>query len=103
MRRKIINRENPRLRVVMDWGSSRPLGMIALFVRRVGDVADFAAYPPIEENGSELLFQFDELLFVRRQGRYVGRLLVGATHFVDIELEYRDRVQVLAVENQANV
>lgn len=103
MRRQKINRESPRVQVTMDWGSGRPDGLITLFVRRVGDPQDFAAYPPIEENGGNLLFQFDELLFVRPQGRYAGRLVVGATEYAEVELEYRDTVRVLAVENYDNV
>lgn len=103
MRRQIINRRSPRVRLTMEWGSSRPLGLIGLYMRRVGDPEEFAVYTPIQEDGAELLFQFDELLFVRPQGRYVGRLLVGATYYASIQIEYRDAVHVLAVENADHV
>lgn len=89
----------PRVTVTMGWGCDAPEGEIALYMKRVGDPTEFASYPPISVEGSKLLFQFDDLLFTREQGRYEGRLVVGAREYARLQFEYRDTVSVIAVEN----
>lgn len=93
-----INRDSPRVTIVMQWGNVAPQGEILLYVRRVGDPAEFAVYPPIAVSGSELLFQFDDLLFIRKQGRYEGRLVIGASNYGSVQLEYSDPTRILSVE-----
>lgn len=94
-----INRAEPRIQLTVDWGSSQPLGAILLHMKRVGDVQDFAIYAPLEVAGSNLTFQFDELLFSKKQGRYKGKLLAGITKIADVYLEYRDIPALLDSEN----
>lgn len=103
MRPPIINRDAPRVQVSVDWGTGRPAGDIVLLMRRVGDPENFAAYAPIEEYGGNITFQFDELLFVRPQGRYRGTLVVGALEYTQIDVEYSDKIKVVSVENPNHV
>lgn len=93
-----ITRDSPQLQTVMQWGSQKPPGEILLRVRRVGDRADFAMYPPLQEKGSVLLFQFDELLFQQKQGRFQGRLFIGPEYFGEIQFEYSDTASLVTVE-----
>lgn len=95
----IVNRANPRLMLHIDWGSDRPMGLMGLYVRRIGEPTDFAVYAPVDERGGEILFQFDELLFVRAQGVYEGRLMVGANQYAVVRFAYRDDVRVVYVGN----
>lgn len=100
-----ISRCEPRVTITMSWGCDAPPGQINLYMKRVGDPAEFAVYPPIDIRGSVLTFQFDELLFQKLQGRYEGRLVVGVQEYSRLHFEYRDEVKVLDVENsnvQAN-
>lgn len=92
-----ISRDNPRITIVIHWGDVPPKGEILLYMRRVGEPAEFAVYPPLTENGGELTFQFDELLFVKKQGRYEGRLVIGAGEFGRIQVEYADTTYILGV------
>ena len=92
-----ISRCEPRITVTMGWGCDPPMGQMALYMSRVGDPVEFAMYPPIDVQGSILTFEFDELLFMRPQGRYAGRLVVGAQEYANLHFEYRDVTKVLAV------
>lgn len=97
-----ISRCEPRITITMSWGCDAPPGEINLYMKRVGEPQEFAVYPPIDMQGGILTFQFDELLFQKLQGRYEGRLVVGARTYSTLHFEYRDVVKVLDVEN-ANV
>lgn len=85
-----VNRANPRISVTMDFGTEGQRGTIEMYVRRVGEPAEFAVYEPIEVTGSVALFQFDELLFTKQQGRYEGRLVVGADGYGCFHFIYDD-------------
>lgn len=92
-----ISRCAPRVKVTMGWGCDEPLGSITMYMKRVGEPAEFAAYPPISVEGSELLFQFDELLFSRLPGRYEGRLTVGAREYKRLHFEMVHDDKILSV------
>lgn len=93
-----VSRDSPRLTITMRWADNPPQGQILLYMKRIGEPAEFAAYPPLAVNGSELLFQFDDLLFVKLQGRYEGRLVIGAAEYGRVQVEYTDTTQILTVE-----
>lgn len=90
---------SPRVAITMGWGCDVPQGEIALYMKRVGDLAEFAMYPPIEVAGNVLTFEFDDLLFTKLQGRYAGRLVVGAQEYANLHFEYRDTATVIGVES----
>lgn len=93
-----ISRDSPRIKVILHWADVRPAGEILLYMRRVGEPAEFAAYPPLAVSGGELTFMFDDLLFVKKQGRYEGRLVVGAGEYGRVQVEYADTTFILGVE-----
>lgn len=93
-----VSRDSPRITVTMKWSDIQPQGQILLYMKRVGERAEFAAYPPLGVNGSELLFEFDDLLFVKKQGRYEGRLMIGPTDYGRVQVQYEDNTRILAVE-----
>lgn len=97
----IIDRNNPRIHVYMQWAEP-PEGEITLWVKRVGDTTEFAYYPALEVWGNRVTFQFDELIFSREPGRFSGRLLVAGNEKATIEFQYVAANVVLNVEN-ANV
>lgn len=99
MRLTAISPCNPRVQVTMTWGCSAPLGQIAMYMRRVGEPGEFAAYPPIDIQGDVLTFQFDDLLFNKEQGRYRGRIVVGAKDFGVVDFDYLNQSAIVAVEN----
>lgn len=70
-----------------------------MYVKRVGEPTEFAAYPPLEIKGDQLLFEFDELLFSKDTGRYAGRLTIGGEDYSTVYLEYVRPYGVTAVEN----
>lgn len=94
-----INRAEPRIQMTLDACGAIPIGIANLYMRRVGDEQDFAIYAPIEISGTTYVFQFDELLFSKLQGRYKGRLLIGVVEAATIYLEYRDTLKVVDLEN----
>lgn len=96
---KTITRDSPRITILMQWADIPPQGEILLYMKRVGEPADFAVYPPLEVKGSELTFMFDDLLFIKKQGRYEGRLVIGAGEYGRIQVEYTDITHILGVEN----
>lgn len=95
---KVISRDNPRIIIVMQWSDIPPPGEILLYMKRMGEPAEFAAYPPLQVKGSELTFQFDDLLFIKKQGRYEGRLVIGAGEYGRIQVQYSDPTHILTVE-----
>lgn len=94
-----ISKARPRVKITVRWGFGEPQGEILLFLRRAGDNLEFAAYPPLEVNGGELLFQFDDMLFARKYGRYEGRFTVGGRTRTTIHLEYVDDERIISAEN----
>lgn len=94
-----ISRARPRIKLTIQWGFDEPQGQILLFMKRVGDQLEFAAYPPIEVNGGEVLFEFDDMLFARKYGRYEGRFTVGGVDRTRIHLEYVSDEKILSAEN----
>lgn len=93
-----VNRNNPRLQVVIDWDGNTPPGITTLFVSRVGG-AEFAVYEPIEVRGGEYTFVFDELLFSHIEGRYQGRLVVGVQERALIQFNYLTNQHIVDVRN----
>lgn len=93
-----INRRDPRLEIVVDWGGEVPAGAAFLFVGRVGG-PEFAVYTPLEVRGGNYIFQFDELLFSHEEGRYYGRFVIGVTTQIVVEFEYRTNARILRVSN----
>lgn len=94
-----ISRCKPRVTVTMGWGCDAPQGEIGLYMKRVGEPVEFAVYAPIEIMGSQLTFQFDELLFTKKQGIYEGRLMVGADTRAKLHFAYRDEDTVVEVRS----
>ena len=88
----------PRVAVTVAWECNEPLGSIALYMKRAGSPTEFAIYPPLSIEGGKLLFEFDDLLWVQPQGRFIGRLLVGDRYLSTLEFEYRDVSKVLYAE-----
>lgn len=96
-----ITRQHPRLYVNVEW-AAEPEGEVSLWVRRVGDAEEFAYYPALEVWGGRVMFQFDELLFAKLPGRYVGRMLVAGNEVLTVEFDYVYADKLVSVEN-ANV
>lgn len=89
-----ISRKRPKIRVQIG-GTCGPIGQedqeTLLYLSRVGSSeGEFAAYPPIEVNGQYYTFQFDDLLFDRKGGRYKGRLVVNGEACTTISLQYEE-------------
>lgn len=95
-----ISKCAPRVTVTMQWDcEGQPLGAIALYMRRVGEPMEFAAYPPIQVTGGQMLFQFDDLLFSKEPGRYEGRLKVAGQEYATIHFEYYNSYKLVSAEN----
>ena len=90
---------NPRIKITLGWGCNTDAGLINLYMRRAGSPADFAVYPPLSVNGGELVFQFDDLLWVQAQGRFEGKLIIGAREIRRLQFEYRTVTDVISMEN----
>ena len=74
-----ISRCSPRVKVVKQWECVTPdIQPINLYLQRVGEPQEFAVYSPIDVQGGVMLFQFDELLFSKPEGRYKARLVIGS-------------------------
>lgn len=97
--RVVISRCQPRAVVNMNWGCEEPEGQITLFVKRMGDEEEFAFYPALEVTGGRIVFQFDELLFARKPGRFEGRLLLAGNEQARVQLEYVDDRGLINAEN----
>ncbi len=95
----IITYESPRVTVTMTWGSIVPEGEYRLFMRRVGEIEEFAYYPAIQVAGGEITFQFDNLLFSKGTGRYEGRLVVNLQEYVRMQFDYQASNKLVSVEN----
>lgn len=93
-----VNRKKPRLEITINWDGQQPLGQSFLFVSRVGG-PEFAVYEPIEVQGGNYVFQFDDLLFAHREGRYMGRFVVGVVDYAMIEFDYFTHAEILEVRN----
>lgn len=93
-----VSKENPRIRVNMSF-ASEPEGGISLYMKRAGEAAEFAVYFPLEVKGGEVTFQLDDLVWVRTQGRYVGRLTVGEITYGTLDIEWKDQTVMLSAEN----
>lgn len=94
-----ISKCAPRVTITMQWNCEEPVGDIALYMRRVGEPMEFAAYPPIQVNGGQMLFQFDDLLFSKEPGRYEGRLKVAGQEYTSIQFEYYNSYKLVSAEN----
>lgn len=94
-----VSSEQARVKIYVAWKYPKPEGEIRLYMRRIGDVADFAYYTPLAENGGELTFEFDSLLFSREPGRYEGRLEVGNEVFGKPQFVYNNATEVVGVAN----
>lgn len=90
---------SPRITVTMNWGCDAPEGEIGLYMKRAGEPVEFAVYAPIEIQGSQLTFQFDDLLFSKKQGIYQGRLMVGVDLYGTLHFNYRNDSTVVEVRN----
>lgn len=95
----LISPCSPRVVVTMDWGCDAPMGEIGLYMQRVGEPVAFAVYAPIDIMGSQLTFQFDDLLFSKKQGRYEGKLMVGTEIKATLKFEYRDVSSAISVRS----
>lgn len=94
----VITKDSPSIYVYMEWAEP-PEGEISLWMKRVGDVEEFAYYPALEVWGNRITFMFDELLLSKAPGRYVGRLLVAGVHKADVYVQYVSATKVLSAEN----
>ncbi|MES2704848.1 MAG: hypothetical protein V4649_19590 [Bacteroidota bacterium] len=94
-----VTQQLPRVSVTMSWGGPKPVGEYRLYVKRVGDIEEFAYYPAIEVKGGEAIFQLDDLLFVKGTGRYEGRLVVNTVTYATVQIEYRATNTLVSVEN----
>ena len=93
----------PRIIVQARWGCERPPGEIAMYVARVGDPGPFAAYTPLEESGEFLTFELDDLMFMRRAGRFEGDVHVGGMYFFTVNIQYENGVTFVKAENPDHV
>lgn len=94
-----ISKGRPRIKLTIQWGYDEPQGQLLLFLRRAGDELEFAAYPPLEVNGGEITWQFDDMLFARKYGRYDGRFTVGGIDRTTLSLEYVSDEKIISAEN----
>lgn len=94
----IVNRASPRLVVTVHFGTQGQQGTMELYVQRVGEPAEFAVYEPIQVTGGTAIFQFDELLFTKEQGRFEGRLVVGVEPFGCFQFVYDDPHGIQKIE-----
>lgn len=93
-----VDQNSPRIKVVMKWGAGEPAGEILLYLKRAGDAAEFAVYTPIEVLGSSVTFQFDDILWVQKQGRYVGRLNIAGLDYGLLDIEWTNTTEILLTE-----
>lgn len=99
-----VSRYRPRIKIrISGMCGVSPTGEeeTLLYLARVGEAeGEFAAYAPIERSGEYLTFQFDELLFVKKSGRYTGRLVVDGNDCTTIRLQYENNnCGVVSVES----
>lgn len=94
-----VDQLHPRIVVTMKWGAGQPAGEILLYMKRAGDAAEFAVFTPIQVAGWNVTFQFDDILWVQPQGRYVGRLTVGDLTMAVLDIEWTDKTVMLNAEN----
>lgn len=99
MRLAVIKKCAPQLKITVFWDCGKPSGTTELYVRRVGENMEFAAYPALEVNGGEILFQFDDLLFIQPVGVFEGRLLVGGIEQAKVRFWYTNATRVLSTGN----
>jgi hypothetical protein len=95
----IVSKKNPILTVYvrgMDLADIVSVGETALYIKRVGDVVEYAKYYPFEERTNQLTFAFDDVVFNRPGGRFIGRLVYKGVTVSTIEFVY-DSVPVLLV------
>lgn len=74
----VVSEANPILTVYvkgMELADVSSVGETALYIKRIGDLAEYAKYYPFEERKNQLTFAFDDVLFDRPGGRYEGRLV----------------------------
>jgi hypothetical protein len=93
-----VDRNNPRIYVNMVW-AEEPEGEITLWIKRAGDDTEFAFYPALEVWGGRIMFQFDDLVFTKAPGRFIGRLLVAGNYKATIEFQYVSADKIVSVEN----
>jgi hypothetical protein len=95
----IVSKKNPILTVYvkgMNLADIVSVGETALYIKRVGDVEEYAKYYPFEERTNQLTFAFDDVLFSRVGGRFVGRLVYKGVTIQTVEFVY-DSVPVTLV------
>ncbi len=95
----VVTQQSPRVTVTMSWGGAKPTGEYRLYMKRVGETDEFAYYPAIEVKGGEATFQFDNLLFAKGTGRFVGRLVIDEVDKATMHFDYRATDTLVNVEN----
>lgn len=95
----VVTQLAPRIKLAMAWANGVPDGEVRLYVRRIGEVDEFAYYPALEVAGGELTFQVDNLLFAKGIGRYEARLVVSNIEYTKIQIDYRNTDKFVSVEN----
>lgn len=95
----VVTQLAPRIKLAMAWATGVPDGELRLYVRRMGEVDEFAYYPALEVAGGEITFQVDSLLFYKGVGRYEGRLVVNNVEYAKIQIDYRNVDKFVSVEN----
>ena len=94
-----VSPSKPRIKITLSWGCDASDGQILLYMKRTGDATEFAAYAPLDIQGSILTFEFDELLWVQPYGRFTGRLVVGTQEIQCLSFEYSGDITVMGVQN----
>lgn len=95
----IVSKKNPILTVYvtgMELSSIVSVGETALYIKRVGDIEEYAKYYPFEERRNQLTFAFDDVVFNRPGGRFTGRLVYKGVTIQTLDFIY-DAVPIALV------
>lgn len=69
----------------IDLNSIVSVGETALYIKRMGDVEEYAKYFPFDVLNNQLSFAFDSVLFNRAPGRFLGRLVYKGVEIQTVE------------------
>lgn len=96
-----VSESSPRIivRVRRYTPTSTETGATGLYLSRAGTAGEFAFYEPLQILGEHYTFQFDDLLFTRDEGRYLGRIVIQGVDCGVVQLQLRKETKIIAGES----